>query len=93
MLRAERVGPIKIQREILAATKGGIDIGINGTAVNHAAYNAAYDQYLVDGDIELAKSKVAEIFGNKEFSSVGREKGKLPYHEYYGSEYEKRKRR
>jgi len=84
---------IQIQREILVNTQGKIDIGINGAATNHAAYNAAYDQFLLDGDADKARKTIGEVFGEKETTS-SKATGKIvPYRDYYGEFYDLKHRR
>lgn len=75
---------IRVQREILE--NGGADIGISGNSANHAAYNAAYDQFLEDGDAEACRNAMGTIFGQGETVS-----GSSPpqnYEDYYGGWYD-----
>jgi type VI secretion system secreted protein VgrG len=79
---------IEIQREILA--NGGPDIGISGNSANHAAYNAAFDEYEKTGDEAAARDAIAAIFGAGEVPSVKKPDGTpyADYNEYYGSWYD-----
>jgi type VI secretion system secreted protein VgrG len=47
---------IEVRREILA--NNGPDIKIAGNSANHPAYNAAYDQYVKDGNAAAARDKI-----------------------------------
>ena len=80
---------IEIRREILTNSQGSIDIGINGLAENHQAYNAAYDQFLKDGDTDKALKAIGKIFGERE-TVVGDDGAPTSYQEYYGSWYDKK---
>jgi type VI secretion system secreted protein VgrG len=80
---AATLNNIKVRREILA--NGGPDIGIAGNPANHAAYNAAYDQALKDGDLSNARHSIGQIFGKGErTSNTGQS-----YADYYGAWYDK----
>ncbi len=74
---------IKVQREIKA--NGGADIGVAGNSANHAAYNAAYDQYLKDGNATAAQNAIGSKFGKGEVTSNTGQ----PYADYYGGWYDK----
>jgi type VI secretion system secreted protein VgrG len=74
---------IQVQREIIA--NGGPDIGLAGNQINHPAYNAAYDQYLKDGNAAAARSAIGAIYGTGETDSVTHQ----PYQDYYGGFYDK----
>lgn len=74
---------IRVQREILE--NGGADIGIAGRAANHPNYNAAFDQYLIDGDAEACRNAMGQIFGQGETTSNTGE----PYEDYYGGFYDR----
>jgi type VI secretion system secreted protein VgrG len=76
---------IQVQREIYANSGKSIDIGIAGNAANHPSYNAAYDQYLKDGNASAARDKVGQIFGNGERVSGP---NNPTYNEYYGGWYD-----
>lgn len=80
---AATLSNIRVQREILAA--GGADIGIAGNPANHAAYNAAYDQLLADGNEVAARDAIGAIFGNGERTSTTGE----TYADYYGGWYDR----
>ncbi len=86
---AAMVKNIQIRREILESTHGKMDIGLNGTAANHDKYNAAYDQYLVDGDDIGLRASIGAVFGDYEYVSV-RKDAKKSYREYYGEAYDAR---
>lgn len=75
---------IRIQREIIE--NGGADIGISGNSANHAAYNAAYDQYLEDGDAEACRNAMGTIFGQGE--TVSGSNPPQNYEDYYGGWYD-----
>ncbi|CAM3385979.1 hypothetical protein [Burkholderia ubonensis] len=79
---AATINNIKARREILA--NGGQDIGISGNSANHASYNKAYDQFLLDGDADAARRAIGEQFGEGELTSNTRQ----PYAEYYGNWYD-----
>ena len=74
---------IKVQREILSS--GGPDIGIAGNRANHAAYNAAYDQYLKDGNAIAARNSIGARFGTGEITSNTAQS----YADYYGGWYDR----
>jgi hypothetical protein len=80
---AATLNNIKVQREILR--NGGPDIGIAGQPANHAAYNAAYDSYLITGDVTAARAQIGAIFGNGETTSTTNQS----YNDYYGSSYDR----
>ncbi|TKR30186.1 type IV secretion system protein [Luteimonas gilva] len=86
---AAMVKNIQIRREILESTNAQTDIGLNGTAVNHEKYNAAYDQYLLDKDEVKLRTSIGNVFGDHEYVSV-RKGAKKSYREYYGEEYDLR---
>ncbi|TKC83118.1 hypothetical protein FAZ69_25860 [Trinickia terrae] len=71
---------IRAQREILA--NGGPDIGVAGK--NSASYNAAYDQFLKDGNAVGCRDAIGSAFGNEITSSTGQ-----TYNDYYGGWYDK----
>lgn len=73
---------LEVQREIFADSR--IDIGLAGNSSNHAAYNAAYDQYLRDGNATAARSTIGKIYGSREINSITRK----PYADYYGKYYD-----
>ena len=75
---------IEVRREILA--NGGPDIKIAGNSANHPSYNAAYDQYLKDGNAAAARDKIGTAFGNGERVSGATNP---TYNEYYGGWYDK----
>jgi len=77
---AATMSNIRTQREILA--NGGADIGIAGK--NHAAYHAAYEQFLNDGDAAACRDAIGTAFGN-EITSNSRQ----TYNDYYGGWYDK----
>ena len=74
---------IQVQREIIA--NGEPDIGIAGSAANHAAYEAAYEQYLKDGNEVAARQSIGAIFGTGETTSTTGQ----TYADYYGGWYDK----
>jgi type VI secretion system secreted protein VgrG len=80
---AATMNNIKVQREIVA--NGGPDIGIAGNPANQPAYNAAYDQYLKDGDTAKAQQTIGNIFGQGEKTSTTGQ----TYSDYYGGWYDK----
>ena len=71
---------IRAQREILA--NGGPDIGVAGK--NIASYNAAYDQFLKDGNAAACRDVIGAAFGSEITSSTGQ-----TYNDYYGGWYDK----
>lgn len=77
---AATMSNIRTQREILG--NGGTDIGVAGR--NHASYNAAYDQFLMDGNAAACRDAIGAAFGNEITSSTGQ-----TYNEYYGGWYDK----
>ncbi|WP_369678973.1 hypothetical protein [Burkholderia ubonensis] len=79
---AATINNIKVRREVLA--NGGQDIGIAGNSTNHASYNKAYDQFLLDGDADAARRAIGEQIGEGELTSNTRQ----PYAEYYGNWYD-----
>jgi type VI secretion system secreted protein VgrG len=79
---AAALNNIKVQREIKA--NGGPDIGLAGNPTNHAKYNAAYDQFLLDGDAAKAHRTMGSIFGNGEITSTTGQS----YNNYYGNWYD-----
>ncbi|MDR2259352.1 MAG: hypothetical protein LBE06_00120, partial [Azoarcus sp.] len=84
---AATIKNIEVQREILA--NGGPDIKIAGSQANHAAYNAAYDQYRKDNNVAAAHDTIGGIFGKGErTSNTGQ-----TYEDYYGGSYDKWKAR
>jgi type VI secretion system secreted protein VgrG len=74
---------IKVRREVLE--NGGPDISLVGNPANHAKYNAAYDQYLNDGDMATACRTIGAEFGENEKSSVTGQ----TYNDYYGDWYDR----
>lgn len=74
---------IKVQREILS--NGGPDIGVAGNSANHAAYNAAYNQYIKDGNASAAQQAIGAKFGTGEITSNTGQS----YADYYGGWYDK----
>jgi type VI secretion system secreted protein VgrG len=74
---------IQVQREIIA--NGGPNIGLAGNSKNHEAYNAAYDQYLQDGNAAKAHKAIGSIYGEGEIGSVTG----LPYGTKLGNHYDK----
>ena len=84
---AATLNNIKIQREILAT--GGPDIQISGNSGNYAVYNKAYDQFLNDGNADMARKVIGSQFGTGEHASVKVNEKNLNYNEYYGSWYER----
>ena len=81
---AATLNNIKVQREILA--NQGPDIQLAGSQANHAAYNAAYDQFLQDGNADAARRVIGNIFSSGEAPS-GATDGKS-YYDYYGDWYD-----
>ena len=79
---AATMNNIKAQREI--KKNGGPNIGIAGNQANHDAYNAAYNQYLRDGNAEAARNAIGSKYGDGEIASGTEEQ---TYNEYYGSGY------
>lgn len=79
---AATLNNIQVQREILQ--NGGADIGIAGNPANQPAYNAAYDQYVLDNDAVVARDTIGGIFGRGEVTSNTNQ----PYEDYYGSWYD-----
>jgi len=77
---AATMNNIRTQREILA--NGGWDIGVAGK--NHAAYNAAYDASLKDGDAAACRNAIGAVIGNEITSTTGQ-----TYSQYYGGWYDK----
>lgn len=75
---------IEVRREILA--NNGPDIKIAGNSANHPAYNAAYDQYVKDGNAAAARDKIGAAFGNGERVSGATNP---TYNEYFGGWYDK----
>lgn len=80
---AATLSNIRAQREILR--NGGEDIGIAGNPANQKAYNAAYDQYVKDGNGTKARDTIGAIYGNGEHTSTTGQS----YNDYYGSFYDK----
>ena len=80
---AATLNNIKVQREILAAS--GPNIGIAGNPANQVAYNAAFDQFVKDGNAPSARQVIGAIFGSGEVTSTTGQ----PYADYYGSWYDK----
>lgn len=78
---------IQVQREILA--NGGPDIGIRGNAVNHPAYNAAYDRYLIDGDGAVARRTIGEVYRSGEIASIAVDGTRENYGDFYGKQYDR----
>lgn len=78
---------IRVQREIVG--NGGPDIGIKGNATNHPAYNSAYDRYLVDGDVTVARQTIGEIYRTGEIASVRIDGSLENYGEFYGRQYDR----
>ncbi|MCC8397429.1 hypothetical protein LJ656_33235 [Paraburkholderia sp. MMS20-SJTR3] len=76
---AATMSNIRTQREILASH--GPDIGVGG--VNSAAYNAAYDKFLLDDNAVACRQAIATTFGTEVTSNTGQ-----TYADYYGSWYE-----
>ncbi|MDR2208786.1 MAG: type VI secretion system tip protein VgrG [Azoarcus sp.] len=74
---------IQVQREIIG--NGGANIGIAGNSANHAAYNAAYDQYLSDGNAAAARNTIGSAFATGEKTSNTNQ----TYQDYYGDWYDK----
>jgi type VI secretion system secreted protein VgrG len=81
---AATIKNIQVQREIISNTGGKTDIGIAGNSANHKEYNAAYDQYLKDGNADAARSRIAKQFETGETTSTD---GKT-YGDYYGDWYD-----
>ena len=79
---AATINNIKVQREILSS--GGPDIGIAGNGANHAAYNAACDQYVADGNAIAARNAIGAKFGTGEITSNTAQS----YADYYGGWYD-----
>jgi type VI secretion system secreted protein VgrG len=79
---AATMNNIQVQREIKAS--GGPDIGISGNSANHSTYNAAYDQYLKDGNAAAARDTIGSKFGAEKTSNTGQ-----TYNDYYGGWYDK----
>ncbi|MCL2776434.1 MAG: hypothetical protein FWD73_00410 [Polyangiaceae bacterium] len=79
---AATMNNIKAQREI--KENGGPDIGISGNQANHAAYNAAYDKYLLNGDAEAARNAIGAKYGEGETTSTTGQ----TYNKYYGNGYD-----
>lgn len=79
---AATLSNVRTQREING--NGGPDIGIAGNPANQPAYNAAYDQYIKDGDGVKARDTIGTIYGNGETVSG---KG-VSYSDYYGNWYD-----
>lgn len=75
---------IRVQREI--SENGGAPIRLAGNSANHAAYNAAYDQYLEDGDIEACRNAIGAVFRQGENVSVN--STPTNYEDYYGGSYD-----
>lgn len=84
---AATMSNIQTQRDITA--NGGPDIGIAGNSANQPAYNAAYNQYLQDGDASKAQQAIGQVYGNGERASVPVNGQTVPYNQYYGSWYDK----
>ena len=80
---AATMSNIRDQREIIAG--GGPDIGIAGNGTNTAAYNAAYDKFLKDGDAAKARITIGAIYGAGEKTS---NTGQSYADYYYGSAYD-----
>ncbi|MCL1635573.1 type IV secretion system protein [Luteimonas sp. SX5] len=76
---------IQIRREILDASNGALDIGLNASAVNHKVYEAAYDQYMIDGDKSKALRSISKVFGGEVTRT--RDGRTVTYSEYYGEHY------
>lgn len=83
---AATLNNIRVQREIIA--NGGPDIGIAGQPRNHPAYNAAYDQYLRDGNAAAARDTIGGVFRNGETASTTTATGPQTYEQYYGGWYD-----
>ncbi|WP_429583801.1 hypothetical protein [Paraburkholderia youngii] len=77
---AATMSNIRAQREILA--NHGPNIGVAGA--NSAAYNAAYDKYLQDGNAAACRAAIGTAFGDEVTSNTGQR-----YADYYGSWYDK----
>jgi len=73
---------LKVQREIKA--NGGGDIGVSGNAANQPRYNAIYERYLQDGNLEAAHKAMGDIFRYGERASVSGEN----YNDYFGKWYD-----
>jgi type VI secretion system secreted protein VgrG len=73
---------IQAQREIMA--NGGPDIGLAGNPANHAAYNAAYNQYLSDGNAAAARNTIGAVYATGERTSTTNQ----TYQDYYGDWYD-----
>ncbi|NIF76900.1 hypothetical protein F3J20_05720 [Paraburkholderia sp. Cy-641] len=76
---AATMSNIRTQREILA--NHGPDIGIAGA--NTAAYDAAYNTFMQDGNAAACRKKIGAEFGNEITSNTGQS-----YTDYYGSWYD-----
>jgi len=73
---------IQVQREIMA--NGGPNIGLVGNPANHTVYNAAYNQYLLDGNAAAARSAIGGVYATGEkTSNTGQ-----TYQDYYGDLYD-----
>lgn len=75
----------QVQREVLAATGGKTNIGIAGNPANHGAYNAAYDQFLKDGNAAVARQSIGNVYRTGEIASTAN----TTYEQYYGGWYDK----
>ncbi|MBR8316025.1 type VI secretion system tip protein VgrG [Burkholderia dolosa] len=84
---AATLNNIKVRREIIAA--GGPDIKIAGDPANAAAYNAAYDRFVKDGDASAARAAIGRIYGAGEHASTPVNGQLVNYETYYGSWYDK----
>jgi type VI secretion system secreted protein VgrG len=76
---AATMSSIRTQREILA--NGGPNIGVAGA--NRAAYNAAYDKFLQDGDAAACRETIGAAFGFEITSNTAQ-----TYLDYYGGWYD-----
>ncbi|NML33283.1 DUF6782 family putative metallopeptidase [Paraburkholderia antibiotica] len=76
---AATMSSIRTQREILA--NGGPDIGVAGA--NAAAYNAAYDKFMQDGNAAACRQAIGVAFGKEITSNTGQ-----TYADYYGNWYD-----
>lgn len=84
---AATMNNIKVQREIL--THGGPDIQIAGNPDNAPAYNAAYNQFVHNGDAGAARAAIGHVYGTGEYASVPVNGQYVNYQTYYGSWYDR----
>jgi type VI secretion system secreted protein VgrG len=81
---AATLNNIRMQRNIV--WNGGSDVGIAG--VETQRYDAIYNAYLGDGDLQKAIDAIGTVFGNLEHPSTA---PNMTYAEFYGEWYDAQK--